>query len=193
MKRLDPSVPVTVTLGVRLTPEQLEQIDAEVDALNATTPGAQASRASVARALIVAALRDLSARRAGVQTPQPPTVTPESTLETEAVSALPRTRTSALEKPQPARVRPTNDPRPDPLRDRFLVLLQTGELSYERAAKLCGCSPQPLRSWAIGRVRDGQRSFASLTETYRERLQRVVDGVASNAQPLKQPSLELAS
>ena len=56
-KRIDPNVATTRTVGVRLTPEQLVQLDEEVALSNASAVGAQASQASVARALLVEALQ----------------------------------------------------------------------------------------------------------------------------------------
>lgn len=90
-KRIDPDVAATRTVGVRLTPSQLAQLDEEVALSNASAVGAQASQASVARALLVEALQARARARSA------------NTTHTKATAAAPS-------KPAPTPKAPTLPP-----------------------------------------------------------------------------------
>lgn len=173
-KRIDPTAAVTRTLGVRLPPSIEALLDEEVALVNASAPGAQASPASVARALLTDVLRARAEARRRAEAPESPTEAPAPTPAPVAPPA-------AAKAPSEA---PASEPTPDPLRERFLSLLASGALTYAVAAQLCVCSAMPLRAWAAGRVTDGRRVYKPLGEQYRERLVAAVERAEARQRPL---------
>ena len=75
-RRIDPDTAVTVTVGIRLPTALLDLLDAEVDLVSA--PGAQPTRASVARALLASVLVDRAAARAKPVPTKAPTPAPRA-------------------------------------------------------------------------------------------------------------------
>lgn len=122
-QRIDPDAAVTVTVGIRLPPTLLKLLDAEVDLANASVTGAQATRASVARALFVAALQERAAA-------QPRSTTPSATAASEkhqqrADQAPERTEIKQPRPPHTHRLtkKPVRSKTP-PLRETLLDVLR---------------------------------------------------------------------